>query len=196
MAEVRKWLAGKLERLAKRLNTEGPKDWLVGKPVIVPETTGKEAILDLPECRSWRVCREIGKFVTVYLQFETHWEERCLVYVSKGVLRVEGYAQRSGPTNREHLKAKKPSRPECHVPKNPGRYKRNREFIESTGLPFVERANGMCLLFRIPDMPKADFYPSTGNWRVAGKKKTYQGDAEAFYKWFCNQAKVERSNHE
>lgn len=37
------------------------------------------------------------------------------------------------------------------------------------------------ILFRFPDKPKADFYPTTNKWR--SRNKTYYGDAKQFLKW-------------
>lgn len=58
----------------------------------------------------------------------------------------------------------------------------NRRLIISYGVPFTDKKEA--LLFREAGMPKVDFYPSTGRWRVAGEKKTYRGGAKAWHKWY------------
>jgi hypothetical protein len=73
------------------------------------------------------------------------------------------------------------------------REKRNREVIrqwieedeeiDATHL-FVEyRAHS--ILFRFPDKPKADFFPTTNKWR-SGNRNFY-GDARAFINWYKKQ---------
>jgi hypothetical protein len=52
---------------------------------------------------------------------------------------------------------------------------------------FQVRNNGECLIFRETGYPKVDFYPSTGQWRIPGKKKTYGGGAESFIEWYEKQ---------
>lgn len=38
------------------------------------------------------------------------------------------------------------------------------------------------ILFRCPDKPKADFFPTTNKWR--SKNKTFYGDANKFLAWY------------
>jgi hypothetical protein len=46
---------------------------------------------------------------------------------------------------------------------------------------------GESLLIRQPGMPKVDFYPSTGRWRVAGVRETFGGGAVKFLEWYRSQ---------
>lgn len=61
----------------------------------------------------------------------------------------------------------------------------NRRIIDQSKIPYTDKWEA--LLFREPGMPKVDFYPSTGRWRVAGKKKTFRGGATAFLGWYRKQ---------
>jgi hypothetical protein len=69
------------------------------------------------------------------------------------------------------------------------RRERNEELglIEKSGLlARCREANcGESLLFREPGKPKADFYPSTGAWRVAGVAQTFHGGARGFIAWYA-----------
>lgn len=60
----------------------------------------------------------------------------------------------------------------------------NTTAIQNYGLPHKSVNDGEALLFREPSMPKADFYPSTGRWRVAGMTRTFSGGAVAFIAWY------------
>jgi len=61
--------------------------------------------------------------------------------------------------------------------------KLNMDALNSSGLQFTVTNCGETILFREDDMPKIDFYPSTGRWRVAGAKKIFRGGANAFLSW-------------
>jgi hypothetical protein len=64
----------------------------------------------------------------------------------------------------------------------------NMEFLKTkSGLWWIEKGGGETLLFREEGMPKVDFYPSTGRWRVAGVQKTFSGGAQAFVAWYRDQ---------
>lgn len=65
----------------------------------------------------------------------------------------------------------------------------NTKAIELCGIPFVSKNGGESLLFRDINMPKVDFYPSTGRWKVAGEQKTYRGGANGFINWYIKQVK-------
>lgn len=58
-----------------------------------------------------------------------------------------------------------------------------------TAMPahFEMRNNGETLIFREKGYPKVDFYPSTGRWRIPGKRKTYGVGAEFFMNWYEKQ---------
>lgn len=57
----------------------------------------------------------------------------------------------------------------------------NLRILRESGLPFTERPEAC--LFRSATGPRADFYPSTGRWRVPGGKRTFRGGARAFLAW-------------
>ena len=59
-------------------------------------------------------------------------------------------------------------------------HKANRSLIDASGLPYEDK--GEALLFRIGSV-SADFYPSTGRWRVAGERDTYRGGGRVFLNW-------------
>lgn len=62
----------------------------------------------------------------------------------------------------------------------------NRYVIGESGLYFADR--GETLLFRQPDKPRVDFYPSTGRWKnIDDNNKIHKGGAKAFLKWFAKQ---------
>lgn len=64
---------------------------------------------------------------------------------------------------------------------------RNLAVLNASGVIFTTTNYGETLLFREAGKPKADFYPSTGRWRVAGLTKTFRGGAEAFLRWYEKQ---------
>jgi len=59
--------------------------------------------------------------------------------------------------------------------------------LESMKGRFAIRNNGETLIFREKHYPRVDFYPSTGRWRIPGKKKTYRGGAKSFINWYEKQ---------
>lgn len=61
------------------------------------------------------------------------------------------------------------------------------EIILKSGIPHKSTNNGESFLFREPNMPKVDFYPSTGRWRVAGTRKTFNGGVNSFLNWYSKQ---------
>jgi len=63
----------------------------------------------------------------------------------------------------------------------------NMKAIEKSGLKYEVKNLGESVLFRLEGKPKADFFPSTGRWRVAGRAKTYRGGAISFLTWYANQ---------
>jgi hypothetical protein len=56
--------------------------------------------------------------------------------------------------------------------------------IQNSGIPHKSVNGGEALLFRELGMPKVDFYPSTGRWRVAGTARTFSGGAVSFIAWY------------
>lgn len=62
----------------------------------------------------------------------------------------------------------------------------NVDYLEQHAQGMVSgiRNNGECFLFRNPDFPQADFFPSTGRWWSNGR--TYSGGARAFLKWYMS----------
>ena len=63
----------------------------------------------------------------------------------------------------------------------------NMRVLGMSGLDYRVTNGGETLLFRDPGMPKVDFYPSTGRWRVAGVQETFGGGAEKFLQWYWAQ---------
>lgn len=63
----------------------------------------------------------------------------------------------------------------------------NMTVLSGSGTIFTVTNEGETVLFREPSKPKADFYPSTGRWRVAGLKKTFRGGAQSFLNWYAKQ---------
>ncbi len=59
-------------------------------------------------------------------------------------------------------------------------HRENRALIDASGIPYTDRDEA--LLFRL-DGVRADFYPSTGRWRVPGGKRTFSGGAQKFIAW-------------
>ena len=59
--------------------------------------------------------------------------------------------------------------------------------LKESGLKFCSTNNGENLLFREKGKPKVDFYPSTGRWRVAGLRGTFNGGGAAFINWYTEQ---------
>ena len=59
----------------------------------------------------------------------------------------------------------------------------NMEVLKQSGLEF-RVASEECILFRNPNLPTADFYPSTGRWRDMKTGRTYGGGARAFIGWY------------
>jgi hypothetical protein len=59
-------------------------------------------------------------------------------------------------------------------------HRENRAAIDASGIAYADR--GETLLFRIGAV-RADFYPSTGRWRVPGGKRTFSGGAQKFIAW-------------
>lgn len=64
---------------------------------------------------------------------------------------------------------------------------RNTEILLRSNLTLTIKSGGESILFRESGKPKVDFYPSTGRWRVAGKKETFRGGAESFLRWYAKQ---------
>ncbi|HEY4611373.1 MAG TPA: hypothetical protein VII11_00140 [Bacteroidota bacterium] len=63
--------------------------------------------------------------------------------------------------------------------------KENRRLIDETKIAYEDK--GEALLFREQGKPKIDFYPSTGRWKVFGRKGNYtmmRGGAKAFIVWY------------
>jgi len=58
---------------------------------------------------------------------------------------------------------------------------KNMEVLALCGIPYRITNNGESVIFRHPDYPEADFFPSTGRWRSSGN--TFSGGAEKFLKW-------------
>ncbi len=51
-----------------------------------------------------------------------------------------------------------------------------------------------CLLIRIDGYPPIDLWPSTGRWRVSGKRgPTQEGGMRRFWKWFLRQKEPKRA---
>lgn len=65
-------------------------------------------------------------------------------------------------------------------------YATNMQLLEKSGLKYRSVSGGQTLLFREPNKPKIDFYPSTGRWRVAGQRAV-SGGAKKFIDWYLNQ---------
>ena len=63
----------------------------------------------------------------------------------------------------------------------------NLRILMESNVKFRATNNGETLLFREPDKPKVDFYPSTGRRRVARVKDTFSGGAHAFLAWYRKQ---------
>ena len=68
--------------------------------------------------------------------------------------------------------------------------RRNMEILSASGAVFTVTNNGETLLFRMTGFPRADFYPSTGRWRVAGLTRTFSGGAQSFLNWYRKQNAV------
>lgn len=66
--------------------------------------------------------------------------------------------------------------------------KENTAIISRSGIPFRSANNGEAILFRQPGKPKVDFYPSTGRWRIPGRKGIFGGGAENLLSWYGSQA--------
>lgn len=58
----------------------------------------------------------------------------------------------------------------------------NMQVLDASGVPYTSTNDGENLLFREAGKPKADFFPSTGRWRVG--TKVYRGGAKAFLAWW------------
>lgn len=65
----------------------------------------------------------------------------------------------------------------------------NVDYLEQHAQGMVSKVanNGECFVFRNPEYPSVDFYPSTGRWRSEGR--TYSGGARAFLRWYASQRK-------
>ena len=61
---------------------------------------------------------------------------------------------------------------------------KNMKALESSGVRYRATNSGETVLFRAPQSPAVDFYPSTGRWRIAGINKTFGGGAEKFLNWY------------
>lgn len=59
-------------------------------------------------------------------------------------------------------------------------YQQNKSILVASGIPFEDK--GETLLFRQPNKPKVDFYPSTGRWKY--KNDFMRGGAKAFLEWY------------
>jgi hypothetical protein len=71
---------------------------------------------------------------------------------------------------------------------------KNTTMLAVAGLVFTIANNGEVLCFREPNMPKVDFFPSSGKWYVqaatSGKVgTTYHGGAHGFIGWYKKQQK-------
>lgn len=64
----------------------------------------------------------------------------------------------------------------------------NTELLCFSEILFRTANGGEALLFREPSKPAVDFFPSTGRWRVAGKKETFRGGSAAFITWYKKQS--------
>jgi hypothetical protein len=68
------------------------------------------------------------------------------------------------------------------------RREQNWKVLNECNIPFKITNDDECCLFREPGMPKVDFYPSSGRWRVANSKAS-GGGAVAFLNWYAKQRK-------
>ena len=67
-------------------------------------------------------------------------------------------------------------------------HRQNRDVLEASGLTFEDKEN--VLLFRSPNKPSCDFYPSTGRWKEnngTNQPIMHRGGARAFIKWYEKQ---------
>ena len=62
-------------------------------------------------------------------------------------------------------------------------------YLKSVGAVFTTNNNGTTLLFRENGKPRADFYPSTGRWRVSTSNNTFRGGAKRFWEWYHKKGK-------
>lgn len=62
----------------------------------------------------------------------------------------------------------------------------NTAVLKESGIPF-RIAGPESFLFREPNKPVVDFYPSTGRWRTPKDGRTYRGGAKAFISWYKKQ---------
>lgn len=61
----------------------------------------------------------------------------------------------------------------------------NTKILNESGIAY-RAASEECYIFR-NGKAKADFYPSTGRWRVPGLSNTFRGGARAFIEWYKKQ---------
>lgn len=63
---------------------------------------------------------------------------------------------------------------------------RNMDILNKAEFPFRIANNGKACLFRLGDRPYADFYPSTGRWRLVENKtnRAQSGGAKIFLDWY------------
>jgi len=57
------------------------------------------------------------------------------------------------------------------------------EELRKSGLVF-RVVSEECVIFREPNHPTVDFYPSTGRWRDMKTGRTYRGGAKSFISWY------------
>jgi hypothetical protein len=57
-----------------------------------------------------------------------------------------------------------------------------RKLVRAADGRFSVANDGECIMFREPNKPKIDFYPSTGRYRVGNK--TRGGHFNEFWKWY------------
>jgi len=65
---------------------------------------------------------------------------------------------------------------------------KNMDVLNKSNVPFRLTNGGEACLFRLGDRPYADFYPSTGRWRVVDntKSRAQSGGAKKFLQWYMN----------
>ena len=69
---------------------------------------------------------------------------------------------------------------------------KNSAVLKKCGLDYRIANGGEAFLFRLPNRPPVDFYPSTGRWRNVdgGKRPTMSGGAIKFLVWYSDQEEL------
>jgi len=76
---------------------------------------------------------------------------------------------------------------------------KNLKDLKASGMKFTFKSE--VALFRDEGMPKVDFYPSTGRWRIVGvpgqndPKSMHSGGAHGFMRWYAKQEKTDASTN-